>query len=111
MDHLHVMLVDTEFIDGGRKDVLYFLTEEFNDVPISNDKNASFYTIRPINNGEKTVGGSTRICKKEDEFKVRQEMIRKHAREIKKEKESVSRKIWRIHRMLDKENCSLNFTL
>lgn len=109
----YITLVDAEYRNNKKKDVLYFLVQDINDFVTDIGDNSNFYTTMPMRDedGVYYVGGTVRICRKENEKRIKEEMLRKYAREIKKEKESVSRKIWRIHRMLDKENCSLNFTL
>ena len=113
MHDLHIMLVDTEFNrKEKKKSVLYFVTEPIKKGVKLGNKD-TFYSIRPHTvNGELfNIGGYIRICKKEDEQKVKQEMLNAYAKELKKEKEEVLNKVRRVIRFSTKENFNLNVTL
>ena len=111
MHDLYIMLVDGEYNKKEKKkDVLYFITEPIKKNTDLGSKD-TYYSIRPhTENGELfNVSGYVRICKKEDEKKVKQEMLNAYAKELKKEK--VLNKIRRVIRFSTKENFNLNVTL
>lgn len=113
MHDLYIMLVDREYNKKEKKkDVLYFITEPIKKNTDLGSKD-TYYSIRPhTENGELfNVSGYVRICKKEDEKKVKQEMINTYAKELKKEKEEVLNKVRRVIRFSTKENFNLNVTL
>lgn len=113
MHDLYIMLVDREYNKKEKKkDVLYFITEPIKK-NIDLGSKDTYYSIRPhTENGELfNVSGYVRICKKEDEKKVKQEMLNAYAKELKKEKEKVLNKIRRVIRFSTKENFNLNITL
>lgn len=113
MHYLYIMLVDKEYNKKEkRKDVLYFITESVKKNTELGSKD-TYYSIRPYSkNGELfNVGGYARICKKEDEKKVKQEMFNSYVKELKKEKEEILNKVRKVRRFSRKENFDLKVTL
>lgn len=113
MHDLYIMLVNKEFNkQEKKKDVLYFITEPVKKNVELGSKD-TYYSIRPHTANGKVfnVAGYARICKKEDEKRVKQEMLNAYAKELKKEKEEILKKVNRVIRFSTKENFNLNITL
>ena len=113
MHDLYIMLVDKEYNKKEkRKDVLYFIIEPVKKNTELGNK-GTYYSIRPYSKNREllNVSGYVRICKKEDEQKVKQEMLNAYAKKLKKEKEEILSKVRRVIRFSTKENFNLNVTL